>query len=63
MQFSRKLLGWRGCRLAAVLFMAGLTLGAADPLDAVRAAIQRGEKEITVRPGRYFIHPEDAKGD
>ena len=43
--------------------MVGLTLGAADPLDAVRAAIQRGEKEITVRPGRYFITPKDKKGD
>lgn len=63
MQFSSKLLGWRGCRLAVALFMVGLTLGAADPLDAVRAAIQRGEKEITVRPGRYFITPKDKKGD
>ena len=56
-----------GLFAAATVFAAsGATEGTnpipADPLDAVRTAIQRGEKKITVKPGRYFVDPKDSDG-
>ena len=68
----------RGCALVLAVVFAGLSQGAAggaiatvsfaasavrDPLDAVRHAIARGEKCISVPADRYYVDPKDGSGN
>ena len=52
MKSSRKFLGWRGCRLAAALFMAGLTLGAAS-----------AQQDVSARPPLYYYDFDGGERD
>ena len=77
MKSLRELMARRGCALVLAVVFAGLSQGAAggaiatvsfaasavrDPLDAVRHAIARGEKCISVPADRYYVDPKDGSG-